>query len=498
MNTPSSESRNLIDNPPSPKAAELLDYALASQWLVLPLERKNDRLWVAMQDPLNFELIANLRDSTGLFIEPVQVQEADIRYFINQLYGSQHIRSIASQFLVEENIRKNQYQLDAGLRAQLQSAPTVQLVDSLIESAVLYRASDIHIEPYETFLRTRFRIDGQLANPQTVDVTLLPNIISRLKIMGGMNIAEKRLPQDGSFSLDIHGDPIDFRLSTLPTMYGEKAVIRLLYSQNERFEVNNLGFLAEDMPDIKRLFRNPYGAVIITGPTGSGKTTTLTSFMSELNTAAVNIVTVEDPVENPLEGVNHMAIDPKAGLDFPRALRHILRQDPDIIMVGEIRDAETAAITTQAAITGHLVLSTLHTNDAAGVFPRLVDMGIEPFMVAASLNGVIAQRLVRRLCSFCAEQEESEWPELPPGSKVYAARGCNQCGHTGYKGRFALYEYIIIDEAMRRNMAACNYNPGKIEEIMRNNSRSILENGVQNIILGHTSVAEVIRVVFRE
>ncbi|MCL2421658.1 MAG: GspE/PulE family protein, partial [Defluviitaleaceae bacterium] len=282
-----------------------------------------------------------------------------------------------------------------------------------------------------------------------------------------------------------------------------KAVIRLLYGQAERLSINELGFFPEDMDDLGRLFRSPYGAVIITGPTGSGKTTTLTGFMSELNAGEVNIVTVEDPVENPIEGVNHVAVDPKAGLDFPRALRHILRQDPDIIMVGEIRDGETAAIAMQAAVTGHLVLSTLHTNDAAGVFPRLMDMGIEPFMVAASLNGVIAQRLVRRLCPACkAESQpsatEGKWLNLPPDTTTYAAKGCNQCNQTGYKGRFALYEYILTNETMRREMAAAAYNPSRIEEIMLAKSRSILENGVKRITLGDTSIAEVIRVVFRE
>ena len=497
------QSRNLIDNPPPPEASQLLDYTIASRYTVLPLSQEADRLWVAMANPMDFDIIADLQALTGLFIEPVLVDEPDIRYFLNQLYGSAQIETIASQFLVEENLRKNQYQLNAELRAQLQSAPTVKLVDSLIESAVLYRASDIHIETYEHSLRARFRIDGQLANPQSISGALLPNIISRLKIMGGMNIAEKRLPQDGHFSLTIHGEPIEFRISTLPTVYGEKAVIRLLYGQAERLSIDELGFFPEDMDDLNRLFRSPYGAVIITGPTGSGKTTTLTGFMSELNAGEVNIVTVEDPVENPIEGVNHVAVDPKAGLDFPRALRHILRQDPDIIMVGEIRDGETAAIAMQAAVTGHLVLSTLHTNDAAGVFPRLMDMGIEPFMVAASLNGVIAQRLVRRLCPACkAESQpsatEGKWLNLPPDTTTYAAKGCNQCNQTGYKGRFALYEYILTNETMRREMAAAAYNPSRIEEIMLAKSRSILENGVKRITLGDTSIAEVIRVVFRE
>ena len=497
------ESRKLVDQPPSPAAVDLLDHAEAVQRTVLPLERRGNRLWLAMTDPFNYQLINDLYDMTGLFIEPVLVQESDIRFYLNQMYSSAHIKTLTSQFLVEENIRKNLPQLDAGLREQLQSAPTVRLVDSLIESAVLNKASDIHIEPYEHILRARFRIDGQLTNHTIVDGSLLPNVISRLKIMAGMNIAEKRLPQDGSFNLSSHGESIDFRLSTLPTLYGEKAVIRLLYGTNERLGIDQLGFFPEDLTALQRLFRSPYGVVIITGPTGSGKTTTLTSFLAELNAIGVNIVTVEDPVENPIEGVNHTAVDPKAGLDFPRALRHILRQDPDIIMIGEIRDRETAAITAQAAITGHLVLSTLHTNDAAGVFPRLIDMGVEPFMAAASLNGVIAQRLVRRLCSDCAspgaiKSEEARLFNLPMGTTTYSPMGCNQCKQTGYNGRFAIYEYISIDENKRRDMAACSYNLNQAEAILRTGSRSMIENGIKNVIMGRTSIAEVIRVVFRE
>lgn len=497
------ESRKLVDQPPSPETAELLDHAAAVQGSVLPLERRGNRLWLAMVDPFDYQTITDVYELTGLFIEPVFVQESDIRFYLNQMYSSARIQTLTSKFLVEENIRKNLPQLDAGLRDQLQSAPTVLLVDSLIESAVLNRASDIHIEPYEHILRARFRIDGQLTNPTIVDGSLLPNVISRLKIMASMNIAEKRLPQDGSFSLSNHGEAIDFRLSTLPTQYGEKAVIRLLYGTNERLGIDQLGFFPEDLAALQRLFRSPYGAVIITGPTGSGKTSTLTSFLAELNTIGVNIVTVEDPVENPIEGVNHTAVDPKAGLDFPRALRHILRQDPDIIMVGEIRDKETALIAAQAAITGHLVLSTLHTNDAAGVFSRLVDMGIEPFMVAASLNGVIAQRLVRRLCTACAKPgaiklDEAKWFKLPMGTTAYSAVGCKQCKQTGYKGRFAIYEYIAIDDAKRREMASCNYDLSKVEEILRKDYRSMLDNGIKNVIMGRTSIAEVVRVVFRE
>ena len=497
------EVRDLIESPPSTEAAELLDYSIAAQMAVLPLERKDDRLLIAMTNPQNYQLIGDLQTITGLFVEPVIAKEEDIRYHLNQLYGKANIENIASQFLVDENIRKNQYQLNAELRSQIQNAPTVQLVDSLIESAALRRASDIHIEPLENGLQTRFRIDGRLTGRQTVNIGLLPNVISRLKIMAGMNIAEKRLPQDGHFSLHIHDEPIDFRLSTLPTIYGEKAVIRLLYGHHERLSIQDLGFYEDDLEKLDKLFKSPYGAVIITGPTGSGKSTTLTGFLSELNDGSINIVTVEDPVENPIQGINHVAVDPKAGLDFPRALRHILRQDPDIIMVGEIRDSDTASIAMQAAITGHLVLSTLHTNDASGVFPRLVDMGVEPFMVAASLNGVIAQRLVRRLCPLCKEKTtishtEAHLLSLAELTEIYTANGCNNCGNTGYKGRFAIYEYIILNDNIRQEMAASNYDPVQVSAIMKQNSGSMLENGIARVLAGDTSAKELIRVVFRE
>ena len=495
------KTRDLIESPPDIEAAALLDHQLAVDMMVLPLSQEGDRLWLAMAEPSNFQVINDLQFITGFFIEPVLANEADIRYQINQLYGKAKIENIASQFLVDENIR--QYQLNSELRAQIQNAPTVQFVDSLIESAALHRASDIHIEPYENILRARFRIDGRLTDMQTVNASLLPNVISRLKIMAGMNIAEKRLPQDGHFNLVIHDEPIDFRLSTLPTLYGEKAVLRLLYDHKERFGIHDLGFFSEDLENLDRLFKNPYGAVIITGPTGSGKSTTLTSFLAELNKGHMNIVTVEDPVENPIEGINHVPVDPKIGLDFPRALRHILRQDPDIIMVGEIRDSETAAIATQAAITGHLVLSTLHTNDAAGVFPRLVDMGVEPFMVAASLNGVIAQRLVRRLCSYCKSETtpnavEAKLLNLPAETAIYSAKGCKQCSYTGYKGRFAIYEYIILNEEMRQKLATVRYEPSEISNILKTSGRSMLENSVPNLLAGNTSADEVIRVVLRE
>jgi type II secretory ATPase GspE/PulE/Tfp pilus assembly ATPase PilB-like protein len=296
---------------------------------------------------------------------------------------------------------------------------------------------------------------------------------------------------------------VDFRVSTLPTVYGEKAVIRLLYGRAARLRKDELGFFPDDLARLERLFRRPYGAVFMTGPTGSGKSTTLSCFLEDLATSDINVVTVEDPVENPIPGVNHMNIEPGAGLNFANALRHILRQDPDVIMVGEIRDAETAHITVQAAVTGHLVLSTLHTNDAAGVLERLVDMGIEPYLAAGALAGVVSQRLVRRLCPYCKHEtvlpaEETALLSLPEGTQGYESTGCERCRNTGYRGRFALYEYFVMDERLRRRMIQ---NPQRFAARMRSGKHAgpkIIDNGVRNILAGNTSASEVIRAINME
>jgi type II secretory ATPase GspE/PulE/Tfp pilus assembly ATPase PilB-like protein len=349
----------------------------------------------------------------------------------------------------------------------------------------------------------RYRVDGQLATHGQVDLSMLPNAVSRLKVMGGMDISEKRLPQDGHFTLRTQGGEIDFRVSTLPTVYGEKAAIRLLYGRRERFKKDELGFFPEDLPMLEKLFNQPYGAVFMTGPTGSGKSTTLNSFLEGINKESVNVVTVEDPVENPLPGVNHMPVEPSAGLTFANALRHILRQDPDVIMIGEIRDGETARIAIQAAITGHLVLSTLHTNDAAGVVERLTDLGIEPYLAAAALNGVLSQRLVRRICPYCKTRrsltaEETSLLKIPAGALAFTGKGCPRCGHTGYKGRLAVYEYILMDEGLRRRMSG---NPAEFAAQMRMREQggsSLRGNALRNMELGNTDAREVIRVLSRE
>ncbi|MCL2405687.1 MAG: GspE/PulE family protein [Defluviitaleaceae bacterium] len=481
-----------LESPP----AHILSHEYAAKYLALPVRLAGNHLWVAMEDPFCAKTLADLADITGLFIVPMQASTTDIRRKLDQIYGDEAMHTIASQFLVEEKLRHRTQAPDAALLAALQSAPAVRLIDSLIESGVASRSSDIHIEPYGTSLRARYRVDGELVTFTTVDYSLLPNVISRLKIMGDLDIAEKRMPQDGHFSMNVLGENIEFRLSTMPTYLGEKAAIRLLYSQTARLRKDELGFFEDDLVKLTQLFHKPHGAIFMTGPTGSGKSTTLTSFLEELNHEKRNIITVEDPIENPIVGVNHVKIERMAGLDFASALRHILRQDPDVIMIGEVRDEETARISIQAAITGHVVLSTLHTNDAAGVIERLMDMGIESYLAAAALNGIISQRLVRRICTACKTpamltSHEAHSLNLPADIPVWVGVGCGRCNNTGYKGRLAVYEYIIMDDQLRRRMSKY---PARLAQYLRSIG-GLKSNIAKNVQLGHTTASEALRLL---
>ncbi|MCL2839971.1 MAG: GspE/PulE family protein [Defluviitaleaceae bacterium] len=483
------------------ETARLLGHEYCVKYVVFPFRLEDEHLWVALRDIKNMDILTNISDITGCFVVPVAADEGDILFHVNRIFGADALHSIASQFLVDEQL-KNHIE-SSEILTEISSAPAVRLIDSLIETGVLNRASDIHIEPYGQQLRARYRVDGQLITYSTVDITLLPNVVSRLKIMGGMDISEKRLPQDGHFTMTdsnffAKGDKVDFRLSTLPTVFGEKIVIRLLYGETSYIKKEALGFYDEDLKKLTALFNQPYGAIFMTGPTGSGKSTTLSSFLRELNHETSNIITVEDPVENPILGISHINIE-RTGLNFPGALRHILRQDPDVIMIGEIRDEETARIAIQAAITGHVVLSTLHTNDAAGVIERLTDMGIPSYLVAAALNGVISQRLVRRICQDCAypttlTQTQAQLLQLPVHTPVQLGRGCSHCNHTGFRSRFAIYEYIIINENIRRQISS---QPSKFAEGIRS-LQGLRNNAVRALIDGKTTADEIIRALSRE
>jgi len=480
---------NIAPLRPDPSVAGLFGYEYSTRFQALPIRSEDGRLWVAMADPTNIGTIADIADIVCMHIVPVLADAEELRLHISQL-ATDAINTIASQFLVDAELNKhNPDKINAELLAEISAAPAVRFIDSVLEAAIVSNASDIHIEPYGNRLRTRCRIDGHLRTYNSVEISILPNVLSRLKIMGGMDIAERRRPQDGRFSMSLSGEKIEFRLSTLPTAFGEKAAIRLLYDQARLLTKEELGFFPEDLVQLTELFHRPHGAIFVTGPTGSGKSTTLSRFMMELNLEGKNIVTVEDPVENPIMGVNHVNAERAAGFSFATILRHILRQDPDIIMVGEVRDEETAAIAMQAATTGHVVLCTIHTNDAAGIIERLIDMGIEPYISAHALSGVISQRLVRRICANCKIKKTTTVKAfgLPPGTTVYTGTGCTECDNTGYRGRIAVYEYIIFDENMHREMSE---EPYRLAAKLRSQSR-LIENAIKHVLAGNTTLDEI-------
>lgn len=476
------------------QAANILGHEYAIKYTALPVSQSPRHLWVAMDHNVATDaaVIRDLEDITGLHIMPLIAPAEDIRFHINDIYGEDEIQAIVSQSMAVNQPNKIN-EPDPELAKIIMAAPVVKLLKSIIDIGVANRASDIHIEPLDSQLRARYRIDGRLTSFAKIRIDLHPNVISRLKIMANMDIMEKRRPQDGHFTEIIQGEKIDFRVSTISTAQGEKAVIRLLYGQTGRLKKEELGFFEDDLEDITRLFHQPHGAIFITGPTGSGKSTTLSSFIEELNSPNKNIITIEDPIEHPIPGVNHIGVDRGAGLDFSNILRSILRQDPNIIMVGEVRDKETAKLSVQAALTGHLMLSTLHTNDAPGVIERLIDMGVDNYIVASALMGVISQRLVRRLCPACKKpvapsSEIAGIFGLAAGHIIYEATGCARCYHTGYKGRLAIYEYIIIDHNHRRLMAK---EPFTVAEQLRQDKR-LRRNIARNLLAGNTSVSEVI------
>ena len=387
------------------------------------------------------------------------------------------------------------------LMDQEDDAPIVRLINALLSEAIRVGASDIHIESFEKKLSVRLRVDGQLREIVQPRRELAPLLVSRIKVMARLDIAEKRIPQDGRISLRLAGREVDVRVSTLPSSHGERVVMRLLDKQAGRLNMTHLGLKHDDYERLKQLVHRPHGIILVTGPTGSGKTTTLYAALSDLNDGSKNILTAEDPIEYQLEGIGQTQVNTKVDMTFARALKAMLRQDPDVVMVGEIRDLETAEIAVQASLTGHLVLSTLHTNTAIGAVTRLKDMGIEPFLLSSSLIGVVAQRLVRTLCSHCATWHDADDFEKalfesvkPEGElKLPQAKGCEHCSHTGFVGRTAIYEIVPVDEKMRR-LIHSNAAEYELEAYARNQSGSIREDGLKKVLLGKTTVEEVLRV----
>ncbi|MBQ8846343.1 MAG: Flp pilus assembly complex ATPase component TadA [Lachnospiraceae bacterium] len=459
-----------------------------------------NRLYVAMADPLDIVAMDDLGVVTGMDIVPAIATNTEIMSAIDRYYGGAETRAMADRFAQQRGDKDDDAKTEE-MQAEVESSPIVVLVKTIIEQAVRMRASDIHIEPLETIIRVRYRIDGVLQEINRYQVSLLSAIIARIKIIGGMDISEKRKPQDGRITQIVDHMEYDIRASILPTVFGEKVVMRLTSKQTLTREKSNLGFSPEEMRKFDRILSNPNGIILVTGPTGSGKSTTLYTALSELNTTDVNIITVEDPVEANIDGINQVQVNVKADLTFASALRSILRQDPDIIMIGEIRDEETANIAVTASITGHLVVSTLHTNSAASSLTRLADMGIATYLLADSVVGVIAQRLVRRLCS-CKEAYEptpEEWMVLGdrmPGSQIFKPCGCPKCNDSGYRGRIGVYEILPVTNKVKR-LISRGASAEEIQDQALSEGMSTLRMSATRLVQeGVTSVEELMRIAY--
>ena len=491
--------------------AQAVPKNIAKQYHVVPVKVVKDELYLAMSDPLNFYAIEEVRRAVHKKIIPMVATSTAIEHAIVILYGNEGAaRAIEemkreaaatgdAQVAPDTAFITNQLGDDAA-----NSAPTIRLVNSIIERAVNERASDIHIEPREGELQVRMRIDGVMRSILTVPKDLQSSVISRVKIMSGLDISERRIPQDGRFNVKLREKDIDLRVSTLPTVYGEKIVARLLDKSGNRISKEAIGLTGSDLEKFERMIRCTNGVILIVGPTGSGKSTTMYTIINELNTPEVNLVSLEDPVEYNIDGINQVQINEKTGMTFASGLRAILRQDPDIIAVGEIRDGETADIAMRAAITGHVVLSTIHTNDAVGVIERLQDIGVEPYLVASALKGVISQRLVRRICPHCKREYDPSSDELASlgidpatkGLKFYRGKGCAECFDTGYRGRIAVFEILPITRRVRE-LIGKNGSREAIEQILTDPQSgfvSLHDNAVRLVKEGITTVSEVLRV----
>lgn len=480
------------------------DVALLKKYAMIPyeLDEQNTRgLRVAMSDPMDIMAIDDLSIVTGMDIIPVIATNSDIMRAIDKYYGGQETKAMADRFTQERGEKEEDVKKQEEMQADIENSPIVVLVKTIIEQAVRMRTSDIHIEPMETTIRVRYRIDGVLQEINNYQTSLLSAIIARIKIIGGMDISEKRKPQDGRITQIVDHMEYDIRVSILPTVFGEKVVMRLTSKQTLTREKKNLGFSDEEMRKFDRILSNPNGIILVTGPTGSGKSTTLYTALSELNKPDVNIITVEDPVEANIDGINQVQVNVKADMTFAAALRSILRQDPDIIMIGEIRDEETASIAVTASITGHLVVSTLHTNSAASSIGRLADMGIATYLLADSIVGVIAQRLVRRLCVCKQEYEPTpeEWAvigEKKEGVKIYKPCGCPQCNETGYKGRIGVYEILPVTSRIKR-LISKGAPAEELEEQALSEGMSTLRMSAARLVReGVTSLDELLRIAY--
>lgn len=488
---------NLFRYPFDPKLFNIVPKEFAKRNSIVPLKAENDRLFVAMSDPMDYISIDNLRLSTGFQIETAIASKDDILRTISKYYDEESFDELFTEQIMNQTEEQDELtDLDS---------PIVRLVNQLISSAITQKASDIHFDPQEQQVVIRFRVDGILKSERYLPKHMQAMIGARIKIMANLNITEHRIPQDGRIKTNVDFRSIDLRVSTLPTVFGEKIVLRILDLSSSLNDLSKLGFNRLNLERFEEQIIKPSGIVLISGPTGSGKSSTLYAALNKLNTEEVNIITVEDPVEYQLEGVNQIQVNPNVGLTFAVGLRSILRQDPDIVMVGEIRDRETVEIAIRASLTGHLVLSTIHTNDSIASITRLLDMGVEPFLVSSSLNAVVAQRLIRRVCRDCGKEMDASNREKEifekrglDIEKVMRGSGCPSCNMTGYRGRIAIHEVLVLDDAMR-DVINSGGSAARLREIaLRNKTLFLIDDGLMKVKQGITSTEEVLRVALSE
>ena len=485
------------------KILKLLTPDIAIKHTVLPLKREGRTLTIAIADPNNITAIEDIKFITRCDVFPVVAGEYTLRNAIDRYYqqSDAQLQNLLKTVEAAEDLEVVEEQQDEDVKAQdlAEDAPVVKLINGLLTDAVKRGASDIHIEPFEHELRVRYRVDGALHEVMKPPVKMRAALTSRVKIMAQLNIAERRVPQDGRIKLKMGPRVIDFRVSTLPVLFGEKIVLRILDKGNLTFDLSKFGFEPKAEADLMRAILNPYGMVLVTGPTGSGKTTTLYSALSKINTIEVNIMTAEDPVEYNLMGINQVLVRNDVGMTFAAALKAFLRQDPNIIMVGEIRDLETGSIAIKAALTGHLVLSTLHTNDAPSTVTRMIDMGIEPFNVASAVNLIVAQRLVRRICSGCKQEHNYTDEELHAFAidrkegPFYKGQGCDVCSGAGYKGRQGLYEVMLMTSALRRLVLRGGSTEELQQQAVKDGMLTLRMDGMVKVKRGITTLEEVVK-----
>jgi type IV pilus assembly protein PilB len=489
---------NLFHYPFDTNLFSLISKETAKRNLIIPLKREGNKLYVAMVDPMDFIVIDDLRLSTGFQIETVIATKEGILRAINKYYNvDQDLEELFDDIGgSERGSNEDVTDLDS---------PIVRLVNQLLTNAVIQKASDIHIDPHETKVVVRYRVDGVLRVERVLPRHMQSVLTARVKIMSNLDITEHRIPQDGRIKINLEFHPIDLRVSTLPTVYGEKIVMRILDMGAALNDLGKIGFNSLNLKRFSELIDQPTGIVLITGPTGSGKSSTLYAALNKLNSEQVNIITIEDPVEYQLEGINQIQVNTNVGMTFAAGLRSILRQDPNIIMVGEIRDKETAQIAVRASLTGHLVLSTVHTNDSIGTITRLTDMGVEPFLIASSLSGIVAQRLVRKVCRDCGEMQQATKREVEIFArrgmkidKVNRGKGCPSCNMTGYKGRIALHEVLVINDEMRRVIMNDDSIQNLKEIAIKNKTVFLIDDGLLKVKQGLTTTEEVLRVAILE